>query len=162
MSATVVRQAFATATLTPQVSIAIAVDTAFVAAQAGEGRITKGVFMMDNMVRNGSTGEGTLGLHTACNAGSLIGFQVIPTDAAGASSDKVIITGFADVRGNVFTGAGHPVQQPAIGNLPQGSYWIGQAIEAGTEEYQIQIKVTVGQLQPVQYYVWWKATLTVS
>jgi hypothetical protein len=162
MSANVVRQTFATARPTPQINIVIAVDTAFVAAQAGEGRITKGVFMMDNMVRNGSTGEGTLGLHTVCNAGSLIGFQVIPIDAAGSSRDEVIITGFADVKGNVFTGAGHPVQQPSIGHLPQGSYWIGQAIQAGTEEYQIQIKVTVGQLQPVQYYVWWNATLTVS
>jgi hypothetical protein len=148
--------------LMPQVSIAIAVDTAFIAAQAHEGGITKGLFMMDNMVRNGSMREGTLGLHTACNAGNLIGFQVIPTDAAGASSDQVIITAFADVTGNVFTGAGHPVQQPSIGNLPQGSYWIGQAMQAGTEEYQIQIKVTVGQLQPVQYYVWWIAKLTVS
>jgi hypothetical protein len=162
MEANVVRQTFATATLMPQVSIAIAVDTAFIAAQAGDGRISQGVFMVDNRVRNGSTGEGTPGLHTVCNAGSLIGFQVIPIDAAGASSDEVIITGFADVTGNVFTGAGHPVQQRSIGNLPKGSYWIGQAIQAGTEEYQIQIKVTVGQLQPVQYYVWWNASLAVS
>ena len=33
-------------------------------------------------------------------------------------------------------------------------------METGTETYMIEIKVTVGQLQPVQYYVWWDATLT--
>jgi hypothetical protein len=33
---------------------------------------------------------------------------------------------------------------------------------AGTEEYQIQIEVTVGALQPTSYYVTWEATLTAS
>jgi hypothetical protein len=35
-------------------------------------------------------------------------------------------------------------------------------MKAGTETYQIEIKVTVGQLQPVQYYVYWSAYLSVS
>ena len=91
--------------------------------------------------------------------------QAIADHAAGtrgvvASADQVIITSFADVSGSVFTGAGHPIQQPSPGGLPAGSYWIGQAMEDGTEIYMIEIKVTVGQLQPVQYYVWWNATLT--
>ena len=162
LTATVVRRAYATAALVPQVSVAIAVDTAYVAARAQDGYITSGVFMMDNMVHNGSAGEGTLALETVCNAGSLIGFQVIPIDAEGSQGDQVVITSFVDVRGNVFTGAGHPIQQPPIGNLPPGSYWIGQALAAGTEVYQIQIEVTVGQLQPVRYFVWWTATLKAS
>jgi len=162
MSAAVVRATAAATSLTPQVSVAIAVDTAWIAAQAINGSITEGVFMMDNMVHNGSSGEGTLSLHTVCNAGSLIGFQTVPIDSLSSNGDQVIITSFADTHGTVFTGAGHPIQQPSLGNLPAGSYWIGQAIQAGTEIYQIEIKVTVGQLQPVQYFVWWNATLTAS
>ncbi|MBV9494835.1 MAG: hypothetical protein JOZ54_11365 [Acidobacteria bacterium] len=147
--------------LTPQVSIAIAVDTAWIAGQAVNGGISEGVFLMDNRVRSGSSQEGTLSLHTVCSTGSLIGFQVVPIDG-GAFGDQVVITGFADINGEVFTGAGHPVPSPPPGNGPSGSYWIGQAMKAGTETYQIEIEVTVGQLQPVRYYVWWDAVLTAS
>ncbi|MDR3528331.1 MAG: hypothetical protein P4L57_13740 [Rhizomicrobium sp.] len=160
MRATVSRQFTAATTLVPQVAVAIAVDIAWVAGQASSGQISDGVFMMDNKVRNGSSGEGSLGLHTVCNAGDLIGFQVIPIAADGSSGDTVIITGFADVTGSVFTGAGHPIPQPPLGGLPSGSYWIGQALAAGTESYMIQIMLSVGALQPVRYYVWWDATLT--
>jgi hypothetical protein len=150
------------ASLTPQVAVVIAVDTAAIAAQAKNGVITSGLYMIDNMVRNGSKNEGTLSLETVCNAGALIGFQSVPIDGEGSSADQVIITSFVDVKGSVFGGAGHPAQQQPLGNLPAGSYWIGEAMTAGTETYQIQIKVTVGQLQPVQYYVWWDAKLTAS
>jgi hypothetical protein len=160
MSATVVRGTAAATLPAPQVAVVIVVDTARIAAQGSSGVISDGVFMMDNMVRNGSSNEGTLALHTRCSAGSLIGFQTLPVDGAGSFGDQVIITNFADIEGSVFTGAGHPIQQPPLGNLPPGSYWIGQAIGAGTETYMIEIKVIVGQLQPVQYYVWWYATLT--
>ena len=162
MSAIVVRGTAAATLPAPQVAVVIAVDTAWVAAQGSSGGISEGVFMMDNMVRNGSFGEGTLALHTKCNVGSLIGFETVPIDGEGSSGDQVIITNFADMQGNVFTGAGHPVQQPPLGNSPAGSYWIGQAMRVGTETYMIEIKVTVGQLQPVQYYVWWNATLTAA
>ena len=149
------------AQLIPQVVIVIAVDTAYVASQ-GDGFITSGVYMIDNMVRRGSSNEGTLDLHTVCSVGNLIGFHSVPVDAAGSFGDQVVITSFADIQGNVFTGAGHPIQQPPFGSEPQGSYWIGQAIRAGTETYQIQIKVTVGQLQPVSFYVQWNAQITAS
>ena len=33
---------------------------------------------------------------------------------------------------------------------------------AGTETYQIEIEVTVGELQPVKYFVTWNATITAS
>jgi hypothetical protein len=162
MAATVIRSSAAWAILVPQVAVAISVDTAWIAAQGSSGRISGGIYMMDNMVRNGSSGEGTLALHTKCSAGNLIGFQTIPIDGAGSNGDQVVITAFADIEGNVFTGAGHPIQQPSPGGLPAGSYWIGQAMDASTEIYMIEIKVTVGQLQPVQYYVWWNATLTAT
>lgn len=160
MSATVVRQP-AGPSLTPHVSIVIAVDTAWVAGQAVNGETSEGVFLMDNRVGSGSSQEATLSLHTVCTVGSLIGFQVVPIDG-GAFGDQVVITGFTDIQGEVFTGAGHPQAFPAPGNGPFGSYWIGQALKSGTEVYQIEIEVTVGQLQPVQYYVWWNATLTAS
>ena len=162
MTASVAQKNVATSTLVPQVSVIIAVDTAAVAAQATSGELRQGVFMMDNMLRNGSSNEGTLGLHTKCNVGMLIGFETMPIDQAGSTGDQVVITSFADMQGTVFTGAGHPVQQAPLGFLPAGSYWIGQAMAAGTETYMIEIKVTVGQLQPTQYYVWWNATLTAS
>lgn len=162
MTATVVPESLSPRPLIPQASIVIAVDTASVAAQAGSGPVTRGVFMMDNMVRNGSSGEGTLGLNTACDAGWLIGFRVVPVNAAGASGDRVAITAFVDLKGNVFTGAGHPCRQPPVGALPAGSYWIGQALRTGTAAYLVQIEVTVGRLQPVTCYAWWTATLTAT
>lgn len=150
-----------TATLTPKVSVAIAVDTAYVAAHGNDGKITRGVFVMDNRVRLGSTGEGTMTLHTKCNAGDLIGFHCIPVDGAGSSGDRVIILSFLDVTGDVF-GEGHPRQQPPIGGGPAGNWWIGQAMKAGTETYTIQLEMTVGQLQPVTYWVWFNAVITAS
>lgn len=160
MSTRVIRAV--SATLTPAVSVAIAVDTAYVAAHGDDGKITSGVFAMDNRVRLGSTGEASMNLHTVCHAGDLIGFHCVPVNGAGSSGDTVIITQFLDVTGDVFTGAGHPRQQPPIGNGPAGNYWIGQVIKAGTETYTIQLEVTVGILQPVSYWVWFDARITVS
>lgn len=77
----------------PTTAITIAVDTAYVAAQQGRN-INQGIYMMDNMVANGSSGEGTLELHTKCPVGSLIGFNTVPINGEGASGDQVIITGF--------------------------------------------------------------------
>src|SRR5262249_29595279 len=113
------------AALIPQTSITIAVDTAYVAAQQGRN-ISQGVYMFDNMLANGSTGEGTLELTTACHVGSLIGFNSMPINTS--SGDQVVITGFTVSQGNVFTAAGQPRQQPSIGNEPPGSYWVGQAM----------------------------------
>lgn len=160
MAALVSMASMARASLTPTVSVAIAVDTAAIAA-AGDGPISSGVFMMDNRVRNGSTEEGQIALHTQCNAGDLIGFQVMPVGLAGGSGNTAVMTSFAKHKGDdVFTGAGHPRQEPSPKGLPSGAYWIGQAIAAGTEHYQIQIKITVGALQPTDYYVTWVAILT--
>lgn len=148
--------------MTPTVAVSIAVDTAYVASLSNGGFITRGVYMCDNMLAAGSSGEGTLSLHTKCSAGSLIGFQSVPIDGEGSSGDQVVITSFVTVSGNVFTGAGHPIQQPPFPNQPAGSYWVGQALAAGTETFTIQVKVTTGILQPVVYYVSWDASITAS
>jgi hypothetical protein len=138
--------------LKPKTAITIAVDTAYVASQGGSN-ISKGIYMMDNMEANGSTGEGTLELKTVCNVGSLIGFEVIPVNILGDSGDTVEITGFTVSQGSVFTAAGKPVQQ-------KPDYWIGQAMAAGNQTYQIQIKVTKGRLHPVIYYINWDPFIT--
>jgi len=157
----VVRVADTTPGLNPQTSITIAVDTAYVASQQGRN-ISQGVYMMDNMVANGSSGEGQMELHTHCAVGSLIGFHSVPINALGSSGDTVTITGFTVSQGSVFTAAGQPRQQPPLHDEPPGTYWIGQALNAGTQTYQIQIAVRVGKLQPVTYYVNWDPFITAS
>lgn len=149
----------AAGSLSPQTSVTIAVDTAYVAAQQGHN-IGQGVYMMDNRVRNGSTGEGNLELHTVCNNGDLIGFNVVPVNILGTSGDSVVITGFTVSQGSVFTAAGTPRQQPALPGEPAGAYWIGQAMSQGQQTYQIQIAVTVGLLQPVTYFINWDPFIT--
>ncbi len=143
--------------LQPQASITIAVDTAYVASKGGQN-ISSGIYMMNNQVSYGSTGEGTLELSTVVPVGSLIGFNTVPIDPN--SGDTVIITGFTVSQGSVFGSQGYPQQQPPIGTEPAGAYWIGQAMNAGSQTYQIQIKVTVGQLRPISYYINWDPFIT--
>lgn len=148
-----------TSGLKPQTSITIAVDTAYIAAQQGRN-ISQGVYMMDNRIRNGSSGEGNLELSTVCNNGDLIGFNVVPINALGPTGDKVVITGFNVSGGTVFTAAGEPRSEPAPAGEVAGQYWVGQALAQGEQTYQIQIEVTVGQLQPVSYFVNWDPFIT--
>lgn len=148
-------------TLKPQTAVTIAVDTAYVASQQGRN-ITQGVYMMDNMIALGSTSEAQMELHTRMAVGQLIGFHTVPINGEGPSGDTVIITGFTVSQGNVFGSSGYPRQQPALPNELAGSYWIGQAMNQGTQTYQIQIKVTVGRLQPVSYYINWDPFITAS
>ena len=156
----VVRRTVSTG-LDPRVAITVAVDTAYVAAQQGNN-ISQGVYMMDNMVANGSTGEGQMELSTHVNNGDLIGFNSVPINALGTSGDTVVITGFTVSQGNVFTAAGQPRQQPSPHGEPEGAYWIGQAMNQGSQTYQIQIKVTVGKLHPVSYFINWDPFITSS
>ena len=143
--------------LKPQVAITVAVDTAYVASQQGQN-IGSGVYMMDNQVNNGSTNEGQMELSSVVPVGSLIGFETVPINPL--SGDTVVITGFTVSQGGVFGSQGYPQQQPPIGSQPAGSYWIGQAMNAGSQTYQIQIKVTVGLIRPISYYVNWDPFIT--
>jgi hypothetical protein len=139
------------AVIQPYATVTIAVDTAYVAAQQGRN-INQGVYMMDNMISNGSSNEGQMELYTVVPVGATIGFNSVPINFV--SGDKVVISGFNVSAGNVFGSAGYPQQFP-LGNEPPGSWWIGQAMNAGTQTYQIQIAVTVGAIRPVTYYVNW-------
>ena len=137
-------------------TITIAVDTAYVAAQQGRN-IGTGVYMMDNMISSGSTNEGQMELSTKVPVGYTIGFNSVPINPV--SGDKVIITGFNVSQGNVFGSAGYPQEFP-LGSEPLGSWWIGQAMNAGSQTYQIQIAVTVGAIRPVTYFVNWDPFIT--
>ncbi len=158
----VVRDSAATG-LTPSVGITVAVDTAYVAAQGGNN-ISQGVYMMDNMLDQGSTGEAGMELHTNVTNGSLMGYHSVPINRLGSSGDTVVITGFTvePDQNDVWTSAGYPQEQPALPNEPDGTYWIAQALAQGTMTYQIQIKVTVGLLHPVSYFINWDPFLTSS
>lgn len=142
-----------------QSSITVAVDTAYIAAQGGRN-ISKGIYMMDNRVSNGSTGEGTLELHSSVNDGDLVSFNAVPVNGEGVSGDTVVITGFTVSQGSVFTAAGQPRAFESPPNEPAGSYWIGQAMNQGSQTYQIQLKVTVGKLQPTTYFINWDPFIT--
>ncbi|WP_306397615.1 AidA/PixA family protein [Telluria beijingensis] len=137
----------------PQTQIAIAVDTAYIAATNGQS-VGTGIHMMDNQLNMDSSGEGSLELSTVCPVGSLIGFSVYPMDMN--SGDKVVITGFNVSQGNVFGNVGYPIQA----DPNDGSYWIGQAMNAGRQTYQIQVRVTVGTLRPTNYDIDWDPFIT--
>lgn len=143
--------------LTPQTMITIAVDTQYVAAQGGRN-ISRGVYMMDNQLGAGSTGEGDMELHTQTMDGSLIGFNSVPINPG--TGDQVTITGFTVSQGSVFGSQGYPEQQPPLGTEPAGSYWIGQATSEGSQTYQIQLLVTTGGLRPTKYFVNWDPFIT--
>jgi hypothetical protein len=145
--------------LSPRTWITIAVDTAYIAARHGRN-VSQGIYMMDNRVSNGSTGEGTLELATVTSDGSLIGFNVVPVAPLGANGDQVVITGFNISQGSVFTASGSPRQQPPLPGEPAGACWIGQALAQGSETYQVQVEVTVGGRQPVTYFINWSSFIT--
>ncbi|HEX8131768.1 MAG TPA: hypothetical protein VF527_21915 [Pyrinomonadaceae bacterium] len=148
------------AKLNPQTAITIAVDTEYVASQQGQN-ISQGIYMFDNQLNAGSTGEGTLELFTQTADESLIGFNVVPMNPN--TGDQVIISGFTVSQGSIWGSQGYPEAEPSFGSQPAGSYWIGQATSEGPRQtYQIQIKVTTGGLRPATYYVNWDPFIAAS
>lgn len=149
-----------------QTAITIAVDVNYIASLApGTDQASKGIYMMDNRVLNGSTGEGSLELSTKCPAGNLISFSAVPVNAEGNANNNVAveIVGFNVSQGNVFTAAGQPRPfNPPPGGGSNNSFWIGQAMNRGSQVYQIQIKVTIGVLQPVSHYISWDPYITAT
>ena len=134
----------------PCAQVAIAVDTAFVAG-AGNASIAGGIYLMDNQLNGGSSGEGSFGsLSSVVPVGSLVGYAAYPLDAS--MGDQVAITGFSVVEGDVFGGAGYPVAQ-------RPDYWIAQAMNLGAQVYQVQLRITAGALRPTRFYVHVQASL---
>jgi len=149
---------------TAQTAISIAVDTDYIGTlPPGTVAANQGIYMMDNRVLNGSGGEGTLELSTHCPAGNVISFNVVPINGAGSSDATVEITGFNVSQGSVFTAAGQPRPfNPPPGGGTTNSFWMGQALQQGSQTYQIQIKVTIGTLQPVSYFISWDPFITAA
>jgi hypothetical protein len=127
----------------PLTQIAIAVDTAYVAGYGGQ-HISTGIYVMDNQLNAGSTGEGGMAIQTHCSVGSLIGYTSYPVDTG--SGDTAAISGFSILSGSVFGSAGYPIQQTP-------NYWVAQAMYFGSQAYEIQLCVTAGVLRPTKFYV---------
>jgi hypothetical protein len=141
---------FVASSVIPARVINIAVDTAFVYSQTSGSYAGTGVYMMDNNVAGGSTGEGGLELTSLVTAGFGIAFNVFPIDAAGAQGDIVEIVGFEISSGtNIFGTWGWPAAQSSTSSYQ----WLGTAMVQGSCTYQIKIGVSIGGA-PLQYY-WW-------
>lgn len=120
---------------TPQTTISIALDTAYLEGlQPGVKPVT-GIYLMDNRIGIGSSQEGTQNLHTVCYTGDKISWLALPVDPE--RGDTVVITGFTIQAGNIFGGSiGAP--QPT----DNSAYWIGRAVvSASTSVYQINFLI---------------------
>ena len=120
---------FTASAVIPARVINVAVDTVFLYSQTSGQYAGAGIYMMDNNVAGGSTGEGGEELSSQVTAGFGIGFNVFPIDAAGAQGDTVQIEGLEISSGtNIFGNWGYPAQQPSSSSYQ----WLGTAMTQGT------------------------------
>lgn len=123
------------ASQTPQTTIGIALDTAYLTSLPSGTQPSTGIYMIDNRKNIGSYNEGQMELYTFCYPGDNVSFYVQPIDTQ--RGDTVSIIGLNVSYGNVFGGSlGAP--QPTSND----AYWIGRAINAGNQTYQIQVLIT--------------------
>jgi hypothetical protein len=143
-----------------QTAVTIALDTKYLISQP-PGTNTRGIYMFDNRVNNGSSGEGNLELSTVCNAGDIMSFEVIAiNELMGGSADTVKITGFNISQGNVFGGSeGAPISYHLPGTSP-GAYWLAQAVNTGQQVYQIFVEITSSGLHPIVRDITWDPYIT--
>jgi len=147
--------AFVASPIIPARVINVAVDTAYLYSQTSGVYAGTGIYMMDNNVAGGSTGEGGLELSSLVTAGFGVGFNTFPIDEAGAQGDSVRIVGFQISNGtNIFGNFGFPAEQPKTSSYQ----WLGTAMTQGNCTYQIKIAVSVGGA-PEKYF-WWDPFLT--
>lgn len=136
---------------TPQTQIGIALDTAYLESLPPGTQPSTGIYMIDNRAQLGSKNEGQMELSTVCFAGDRVGWYLVPIDPT--RGDTVQITGFNVSSGNVFAGSsGYP--QPTT-NL---AYWIGRAVNAGSQTYQVQILLT--DSSGSKYFINWDPYIT--
>jgi hypothetical protein len=109
------------------INIQVSVDTSTILANPAVNP-AQVIFMTDNNVAGGSSGEGTDELNTACHLGDTIQWRV----TAQNQQTPVEFLGFKNSNGNVF--GFHPPAGP--GNLYQA-----EAVSQGTETYQILILI---------------------
>ena len=144
------KTAFKSPQIIPARVINVAVDTAYLYSQTTGTYAGTGVYMMDNNVAGGDTGEGGLELNSTVTAGFGVAFNAFPIDEAGLQGDSVEIVGFEISGGtNIFGNWGYPTKQPADSPYQ----WIGTAMTKGTCTYQLKIAVSVGGA-PKKYF-WW-------
>lgn len=86
------------------------------------------IFMTDNNVAGGSTGEGTFELNTACHVGDTLQWRLAAQDGA----TPVQFLAMKNSNGNVFG------FNPPTGN---GTLYQGEAVTTGQETYQVLILV---------------------
>lgn len=141
---------FAATSTVPARVINIAVDTAFLYSQTSGPYAGTGIYMMDNNVVGGSTGQGGEELYSIVTAGFGVGFNVFPIDYYGQQGDVVEIVGMEISNGtNIFGNWGFPAQQPSTSSYQ----WLGTAFQQGQCTYQLKIGVSVGGA-PMKYF-WW-------
>ena len=110
---------------TPTVFIQIWVDI-----NAVQNGSTRGVYMVDNRVGNGSQNEGSPALSTKVTNGSTIQWSIYNIDANSAALLSIV-----DIGNCAVWGAGG---QPEVGT---GGAFIGQAQVVGEANYPININV---------------------
>lgn len=143
-----------------QTAVTIALDTQYLISQP-PGQVSAGIYMFDNRLNNGSSGEGSLELSTVCNVGDIMSFEVVAiNDLMGNEADSVKITGFNVSQGNVFGGSeGAPVPATLKGAEP-GQYWLAQAVNAGNQTYQLFVEITSSGLHPIVRDITWDPFIT--
>jgi hypothetical protein len=123
------------ASQTPQTTIGIALDTAYLTSLPPGTQPSTGIYMIDNRLNIGSYNEGQMELYTLCYPGDNVSFYAQPIDTQ--RGDSVSIIGINVSYGNVFGGSlGAP--QPT----DNAAYWIGRAINSGRQTYQVQVLIT--------------------
>ena len=132
--------------------INVAVDVAYIYAQTPGPYVGAGIYMMDNNIENGSSGEGSMELTTAGMAGQSVAFNVFAINQLQGTNAIVQIQGMEQSSGvNVFGNQGWPAAQ-----TPSTPYqFLGVLMKSGKMTYQIKIGVTPNSIVfPMQYYTW--------
>ncbi|MCG6203348.1 hypothetical protein LPW26_01745 [Rhodopseudomonas sp. HC1] len=130
----------------------IAVDVNYVYSQKPGSYLGAGIYMMDNHVVSGSSGEGTLELTVAGSAGQSVAFNAFAINQLQGTNAVVTIQGLQQSSGtNVFGNQGWPSAQ-----TPPAPYqFLGYLMKSGQMTYQIKIGVSPnGVIFPTQYYTW--------
>jgi hypothetical protein len=123
----------------PDTMIIVALDADRFRASSGAA----GAYLVDNRLSIGSTGEGSLALHTLCDAGDRVGFGVLsldPNDGYTVSISAIDTSG-----GRIFPPVYAPVTtSPAWWSGTAGSYWAGKAVMSGSQPYALTLRVDDG------------------
>lgn len=98
-----------------------------------QGQGTNGVYLADNRVSSGSSGDGTVGLTTACTNGSNICWEVVAIDP-NAQISQLQIQQIGD--SNAWGNTGQPEATDGTGTV-----FTGQVQNTGTASYNLVLNV---------------------